>query len=84
MGEMGFPVQFVNWVMLGVMTVCYRYMINGYPSEIFKAKRGVRQGDPISRFLFVLVIEYQHRVLRKLQFISHFNFHPRCEKFDIY
>lgn len=81
--ELGFPMLFVDWVMLGVRTVSYRYVVNGRPSEIIPAKRGVRQGDPISPYLFVLVMEYLHRIISRLRCVPDFNFHPKCEKLGI-
>lgn len=83
MNEIGLPVQFLNWVMLGVKTISYIYMVNGKLSDILIAKRGVRQGDPISSFLVVLVMEYLNRVLKKLQGYPDFNYHPRCENLNI-
>lgn len=37
-------------------------MVNGEPSSFFKAIRGIRQGDSLSPFLFIIVME----VLNKL------------------
>jgi hypothetical protein len=32
-------------------------LLNGVPGKVFHCKRGVRQGDPLSPLLFVLVAE---------------------------
>ncbi|XP_058757557.1 uncharacterized protein LOC131630833 [Vicia villosa] len=81
--ELGFPHIYVNWIMACVTTGSYRFSINGTPSKILKAKRGLRQGDPISPLLFVLVMEYFHRILQGLCRVPNFNFHPKCEKLKI-
>ncbi|XP_057759999.1 uncharacterized protein LOC130980324 [Arachis stenosperma] len=40
-------------------------LINGSPSKSFKMERGLRQGDPLSLFLFVLVVEVLHRMIEE-------------------
>jgi hypothetical protein len=37
-----------------IETVSYNILINGNPSKTFQAKRGLRQEDPISPYLFLL------------------------------
>jgi hypothetical protein len=69
--------------MLGVTTVSYKFNIHGRQTEFIKAKRGLRQGDPISPLLFVIVMEYLHRKLQTLSQIPDFNFHSKCEKLEI-
>lgn len=77
--EIGFPRHYVDWVMLGVTTVSYRYVVNGCQTRFPKARRGIRQGDPINPFLFVLIMEYLHRCLIKPS-QPNFNFHLKCER----
>ncbi|XP_015068639.1 uncharacterized protein LOC107013174 [Solanum pennellii] len=42
----------------------------------FVGKRGLRQGDPMSALLCVLVIEYMTRVLKRMSDLPDFKFHP--------
>ncbi|KAM7497251.1 hypothetical protein LguiA_021665 [Lonicera macranthoides] len=42
-------------------------MINGKPRGIFKESRGIRHGDPLSPFLFVLVADVLHRLMERAE-----------------
>lgn len=46
--ELSFPNQFINWIMLTVTTVSYRFQVNYELSRLVKANRGLRQGDPLT------------------------------------
>ncbi|XP_019229886.1 PREDICTED: uncharacterized protein LOC109210864 [Nicotiana attenuata] len=81
--EMGFPERFVNWIMECVTTVNYTNMVNGETTPPFDVAKGLRQGDPISPFLFAIVMEYLSRNLNKLKEVKGFKFHPRCAKLGI-
>lgn len=47
MHALNFPNRFIKIVIYCVTSTQYSLMINGSPTETFKAKRGVRQGDPM-------------------------------------
>lgn len=83
LNELSIPHMFIKWIMITVTTVSYRYQVNGVLSNIVQAKRGLRQRDPLSPLLFVIVMEYLYRVLQKLKQVPNFNFHPKCEKLAI-
>lgn len=81
--ESGLPMRFIDWTMTTIRTVSYRFNVNGNYIVIIEAKRGIRQGDPISPLLFVLVMEYLTRHLQQLDRILNFNYHTKCEKMKI-
>lgn len=81
--HLSFPHVFIRWIMLTVFNVSYKYMVNGETPKFMIAKRGLRQGDHISPIIFVIVMEYMHKVLSRLHDQPNFNFHSRCEKLSI-
>ena len=63
--KMNFDQEFVNWVrvLLNKQESC---VLNGGKSTgYFPLQRGVRQGDPISAYLFIIVIEILFLMVRK-------------------
>ncbi|KAK6134125.1 hypothetical protein DH2020_032125 [Rehmannia glutinosa] len=61
-----------------VSTTSYSLSINGDTYGLFKGQRGLRQGDPISPYIFVICLEYLSRLINKKTMNSHFNYHPKC------
>ena len=80
---LGFPEMFVQWVMDCVKTVNYSIVVNGQISQSFEAAKGLRQGDPMSPFLFAIAMEYLSRTLKGLRDDKKFKYHPKCSKLDI-
>lgn len=81
--ELSFPQVFVKWVMECITSVSYSILLNGNPIKPVKAEKGVRQGDPMSPFIFAIAMEYLSRCLAELKQNPDFNYHPRCERLCI-
>ncbi|CAL2262014.1 unnamed protein product [Prunus armeniaca] len=63
----GFGGRWRSWIRGCLHSVNFSVMINGRPRGKFSATRGVRQGDPLSPFVFTLVIDVLSRLMEKAQ-----------------
>ena len=62
----GFSDKWRRWISFCLSTIRFSILINGTPHGFFGSSRGLRQGDPLSPLLFVLVMEAVDRMLDKV------------------
>jgi len=66
MKKMNFPTLWRKWIMECVSTASASVLVNGSPTHEFKFERGLRQGDPLSPFLFLIAAEGLNVMMKAL------------------
>ena len=82
---LGFPPRFVDWIKECVTTPRFSVNINGELAGFFGSSRGLRQGDPLSSYLFVIIMDALSMLIAKRVEESSrdgqpFDYHWRCSK----
>ncbi|KAF8402130.1 hypothetical protein HHK36_013082 [Tetracentron sinense] len=75
----GFPTRFISWILECISGVRFSIMVNGCRSGSFVSSRGLRQGDPISPYLFLLVMQCFSSRLDLEVAEGNLVPHPRCK-----
>ncbi|GJV70936.1 hypothetical protein Tco_1490931 [Tanacetum coccineum] len=80
----GFHARMVHWIMECVTTTSFSISINGNLHGYFKGKRGLRQGDPLSSYLFTIIMEILTLMIRRrVRDSGSFTYHRHCSKLEL-
>ncbi|RVW29560.1 putative mitochondrial protein [Vitis vinifera] len=62
---MGFGSKWVGWMWSCLSSAKFSVMVNGVPAGFFPSSKGLRQGDPLSPYLFVMGMEVLDVLIRR-------------------
>uniref|UniRef100_A0A2N9HCI6 Reverse transcriptase domain-containing protein n=1 Tax=Fagus sylvatica TaxID=28930 RepID=A0A2N9HCI6_FAGSY len=65
MTQLGFHHKWISLITECISTVSYSILVNGEPHGYIQPSRGLRQGDPLSPYLFLLCAEGLHSLIQK-------------------
>lgn len=78
---MDFMQQMIDWIMSCISTPYYSVSLNG--KGYFKGEKGLRQGDPISPYIFILIMEAFSNILDDHTQQGGYTFHAKCQQLSI-
>ena len=67
MEKMGFHAKWVQLIMACITTTHFSILVNGNPTSYILPSRGLRQGEPLSPYLFLFCVEELTALLKKVE-----------------
>ena len=77
------PSLFISWIRSCITKPWFSISINGGLASYFQGKKGIRQGNPLSPYLFVVTMNVLSRMLDVAAEYGVFKFHPKCKKIKL-
>lgn len=74
---------YIGWIMECICTptfsLCFNKNLEGY----IKGGKGIRQGDPLSPYIFIICMEVLSKMMDSAARENLISYHPRCKKLHI-
>ena len=83
LSSMGTPAYLMRCIKECITTPSFSVSVNGELAGFLASKQGLRQGDPLSPFLFIIVMEAFSRSLSVAAHRQEFLFHPKCKDINL-
>ena len=80
---MGTPSYLLRCIKACITPPSFSASVNCELAGFFASKRGLRQGDPLSPFLFIITMEAFSRSLSVAANRQEFQFHPKCGEINL-
>ena len=65
--RMRFGMRWCRWIRTCISTVQFSVLFNGSPADFFGSSRGLRQGDPLSSILFLVMMEVFNKMMKRAE-----------------
>ncbi|KAG7563624.1 Reverse transcriptase domain [Arabidopsis suecica] len=79
----GIREKYIGWITECICTPSFSICVNGQSHGFFKSSRGLRQGDPLSPYLFDLAMEVFYKLLLSRFHSGYISFHPKTSELEI-